>query len=142
MICFKNEKATIEYLAVEQAIFCSWEGEVMSEQFQQIVKLKLLHMQFFLPRYWMVDIRYMQAIPYEDQQWLLENWILAFRRLPIRKIAIVQSLDVYNGMVVEDFLRYSPENATCEVQLFEDVEASWAWIRDVSQSNFLMRTGT
>jgi hypothetical protein len=141
MICFNNEQATIEYRASEQTIFCSWEGEVPSEQFQQVMKLKLQHMQSFLPRNWMMDIRYMQAIGYDDQQWLLEYWLHEFLKLPIRKIAIIQSFDIYNSMVVEDFLRYSPVNARCEVQLFADFEASLAWIKDLSQNSFLMRVG-
>jgi hypothetical protein len=142
MICFRNEQATIEYRASEQAIFCSWQGEVPSAQFQQVMKLKLQHMKSFLPRNWMLDIRYMQAIGYEDQQWLLDNWIQEFLKLPIRKIAIIQSFDIYNSMVIEEFLRYSPGKGTCEVQLFADQEASLAWIKDLSHNSFLMRTGT
>lgn len=142
MICFKNKQATIEYRASEQAIFCSWQGKVSSEQFQQVMKLKLQHMQAFLPRNWMLDLRYMEAIGYEDQQWLLENWMQEFQKLPIRKIAIIQSFDIYNSMVIEDFLRYSPVTGSCEVQLFADQKTSLAWIKDLTHSSFLMGTGT
>jgi hypothetical protein len=136
MICFKDEKATIEYLVAEQAIYCSWEGEVPSQQFQEVMQLKLQHMQAFATRKWMLDIRYMQAISFDDQQWLLENWMREFLKLPILKIAIIQSFDEYNNMVVEDLLRYRPLNPGCEVQLFADPEASLAWLRDFSESSF------
>jgi hypothetical protein len=142
MICFQDEKATIEYLVADQAIFCAWYGDVPSEQFRQVMQLKLQHMQFFLALNWLLDIRYMQAISYDDQQWLLENWIHELLKLPIRKIAIIPSLDVYNNMVMEEFLRYKPEDPACEVQLFADREASLDWIREFAESSFPGKTGT
>jgi hypothetical protein len=141
MICFKDERATIEYLAADQAIYCSWQGEVPSEQFQHVMKLKLHHMQSLVAKNWMVDIRHMQAIGYNDQQWLLENWFHEFLLLPIRKVAIIQSFEVYNSMVIEGFLRYVPESTGCEVQLFADLEASLAWIRDATESSFPVKDG-
>jgi hypothetical protein len=142
MICFKDEKSTIEYLSAEQAIACSWEGEVLSDQFKQLMQLKLQFFQSFAACNWMLDIRYMQAIGLDDQQWLLENWMQDFLKLPIRKIAIIQSYDIYNVMVVEHFLRYISENSAFEVQLFADFESSLAWIRGLSESNFELRAGT
>lgn len=141
MICFQNERSTIQYLAAEQAIACSWEGEVLSEQFQQVMQLKLQYMQDYAIKNWMLDIRYMQAISLDDQQWLMENWLHELLKLPLLKIAIIQSYDVYNALVVEHFLRYVPENAGFEIQLFADFEASLAWIRGLSESNFEPKTG-
>jgi hypothetical protein len=143
MICYKDEKATIAYLEAEQAIACSWEGDVPSAQFQQVMQLKLQHLQAFSAKNWMMDIRHMKAIAFDDQQWLWDGgWIQSFLRLPIRKVAIIQSYDVYNAMVIEVFLRYVSEHGACEVQLFADFEASLAWIRDFSASSFELRTGT
>jgi hypothetical protein len=140
MICFKDDKAVIEYLVSEKAIYCSWEGEVPSEQFQKVMQLKLHLIRELSVTNWMLDIRYMQSIGYPDQQWLLEKWIPEFLKSSVHKIAIIQSFDVYNAMVVEDFLRYTPINTGCEIQFFADSDASLAWIRDLSESTFLMNT--
>lgn len=139
MICYQDEQATIEYLLEEQAIYCSWQGEVGAEQFQQVMKHKLMLMKSLSTASCLLDICHMQAINYDNQQWLLETWMPAISGLPVRKIAIIQSLDVYNGMVVEDLLRHSPENPGCEVQLFADYEACLAWIRDFSESDFQLQ---
>lgn len=137
MICFRDEKATIQYLPSEQAIFSSWQGEVISEQFQLVMKITLQHMQALLPKNWLLDLRYMQAISYHDQQWLVENWAQELVKLPIHKMAIIPSFDVYNGMVIEEFLRYSSRKVAIDVQFFADYEASLAWINDFSDIVFL-----
>lgn len=136
MICYQDEHAAIKYLMEEQAIYCSWQGEIGAETFQKVMKHQLLLLKTLSAGSFLLDIRHMEAMSYDNQQWLLDTWMPEFARLSVSKIAIIQSFDVYNGMVVEDLLRNSPQNPDCEVQLFADFEASLAWIRDFSESGF------
>ncbi|MGV3504974.1 MAG: hypothetical protein ACO1O1_14790 [Adhaeribacter sp.] len=100
------------------------------------MKHKLMLLKTLSATCCLLDIRHLQAISYDNQQWLLETWMPEFAGLQVHKIAIIQSLDVYNGMVVEDLLRNLPQSPACEVQLFADYEACLAWIRDFSESDF------
>lgn len=137
MICFETDFATIKYWANDRILYCSWTGEVNNRALRKIMVQALNSIQLYRPKYWILDIRYMQTIGFNDQQWLIEKWLCNFDKAPFQKVAIINPFDVYNEMVIESFLKAIPENLEKHIQYFPDIESSKAWMQEISEANLL-----
>jgi hypothetical protein len=87
------------------------------------------------PQRWLCDHSGMKIISPEDQAWIVDEWLPAWRpSLPgIRKLAVVRPQDVFGQLSVGNVTRRIAERCSAvELRWFEHRDAAGAWLKGIA----------
>lgn len=77
---------------------------------------------------WLADLRSMQVIAVEDQNWSNEDWFPRAIKGGIRKMAIVQPTSALTKMGVKNIMS-KVGDAEIETSYFDDMDEAKSWLR-------------
>jgi hypothetical protein len=88
------------------------------------------------PQRWLCDHSGMKIISPEDQAWIVDEWLPAWRppTMPsVRKLAMVRPVDVFGQLSVSNVTKRIAERcAAVELRWFEDRNAAGAWLKGIA----------
>jgi hypothetical protein len=127
---FENEHCTIYYDASVPAIHQLWRGFASGQLLREAHNATVQQVRAHKVRCILADTRQMRVISRADQQWITDNYFPRLVAAGGRRIAIVQSEDIFNQTSVQHILKNSIRNSSVLAEHFQTTEAAQAWLRE------------
>lgn len=124
----KDEHVTIEVSPAEQMVMVTWTGYAPSAAYRSILEEAQQQVRALKLTRWMADLRFMDAILMQDEQWTVKDW---FRRLAdsgLKRMAIITSSSYFNRMSVDRIMTASSPDLPFATAYFDDVDKAKAWL--------------
>ena len=77
---------------------------------------------------WLADLRKMQVVNQEDQQWSNDDWFPRAIKAGIRKMAIIVPMDIFGKMSVNRIMQ-NISDIGLSTQYFDSVEDAIEWLK-------------
>lgn len=129
MLHFDESFLKISYNAEADCVIMEWKSFATSEEFRQGLNegLKLIQQQ--QAANWLADLRKMEAIDPEDEQWSNEDWFPRALQAGIKRMAIVPSEDIFNSISVENIMNAIAGTGLVTHYFKEPLEAK-SWLKE------------
>jgi SpoIIAA-like len=124
----KDEYVTVGSEMDQSLITLTWTGFAPSPVFRSILEDALLNVRLHKLSFWLADLRGMNAILRQDEQWSSNDWFPRLANSGLRRMAILMSSDYFNQMSVERIMTNASPALPFEVRYFEDPEAARTWL--------------
>ncbi|MEJ8804360.1 STAS/SEC14 domain-containing protein [Pontibacter sp. H249] len=105
-----------------------WRGFLSSEEFRNN-GLRCLHLiqAEGLVR-WLADQRVMRAIRQQDLNWVVTELVPLMLASPLRRMAIVVSVDIFNNMAMEQLFKRAGNLGDLIIKEFDNEDAALQWL--------------
>lgn len=129
-VIFDKNHLTIYHKPELKQIHLKWKGFASSPQFREALELALSVVQEKGVENWLGDLKHMQMILPQDEEWTTQHWFPSIAATGLKKMAIVTSLDYLNNSSVKRMMNTPPPRWTFEVQYFVDAEKACQWLEE------------
>jgi len=127
-VLFDKSYLTISHKAEEKLIHLKWKGFTTSEQYREGLNFALEYVRENQIENWLGNLKMMEIILPADEEWTMKVWNPMITASPIRKMAIVTSLDYLNNAAVKRIVSPYTENSNFETRFFVDVSEARSWL--------------
>ncbi len=124
----KDEYITVESETERKLITLTWTGFAPSPIFRSILEDALMNVRLHKLSFWLADLRKMNAILRQDEQWSTSDWFPRLAASGLERMAILMSSDYFNQMSVERIMNNATPELPFAVSYFDDREAARAWL--------------
>lgn len=124
----KDEYVTVESETEQGLITLTWTGFAPSPVFRSILEDALLNVRLHKLSFWLADLRQMNAILRQDEQWSANDWFPRLANSGLKRMAILTSSDYFNQMSVERIMSHASPVLPFEVGYFDDLGAARGWL--------------
>lgn len=106
-----------------------WRGFLTSEQFREngLRCVKLCEEEKL--ECWLADQRTMRAIRQQDLQWAALELLPIMLATPLRRMAIIVSVDIFNNMAMEQLYKRAGSLGNLVIKEFEKEDEALAWLQ-------------
>lgn len=109
-------------------ITLKWRGYAPSPQFRSILEDALSNVRLHQLEAWLADLREMNAILRQDEQWCVNDWFPRLAKAGLKRMAILVSSDYFNQMSVDRIMDAATPEMPFAVANFDDPVAALAWL--------------
>jgi SpoIIAA-like len=109
-------------------IVLRWKGYAPSAEFRAILEDALANVRLHHVRGWLADLREMNAILRQDEQWAAGDWFPRAAKAGLERMALLTSADYFNQMSVDRIMEAAVPELPFPVAYFDDLEAAKAWL--------------
>jgi hypothetical protein len=127
MTQFNEHYLAITHDASVPCVIMQWKSFATSQEFRKGLNSGLHMVNTHKVGNWLADLRKMDVIDPEDEQWSNTDWFPRALQAGIRKMALIPSEDVFNNMAVENIM--SQVTSNLQVHYFKDLESAKAWLK-------------
>lgn len=124
----KDEYVTVTSEVELGMITLTWTGFAPSPVFRSILEDALLNVRLHNISFWLADLRLMNAILRQDEQWSTNDWFPRLAASGLKKMAILTSSDYFNQMSVDRIMSNAGPALPFEVAYFEDPSSARDWL--------------
>ncbi len=124
----KDEYVTVGSEVDLGLITLTWTGFAPSPIFRSILEDALMNVRLHRLSFWLADLRQMNAILRQDEQWSANDWFPRLANSGLRRMAILASNDYFNQMSVERIMNNATPELPFEVAYFQDQAAARDWL--------------
>lgn len=117
---------------VARLISLQWKGYAPSPQYRAILDDALLNVRLHGMRAWLADLRGMNAILRQDEQWTVNEWFPRLAQAGLERMAILTSTDYFNQMSVDRIMDAATPLMPFPIAYFDDPEAARIWLLSAS----------
>lgn len=128
MVLRKDALVLVRVYQVRRLISLQWTGYAPSTEFRSILELALLNVRRYGVRCWLADLRQMNAILRQDEQWSVADWFPRLAEAGLERMAIVASADYFNQTSVERIVDAASQGMPFPVTYHASVEAAERWL--------------
>ncbi|MDO7846674.1 hypothetical protein Q5H92_09925 [Hymenobacter sp. M29] len=111
----------------EPVLETQWLGFATGAEFRASVAQALELGREHHVRGWIADDRRLGAVRPRDLQWTHDEVLLAFDRMGLRRLALLESEDALNRLTIDSMYQRALETVSFELRRFTDIEAARAW---------------
>lgn len=111
-----------------QMITLQWTGYAPSPEFRSILELALFNVRRFGVRRWLADLRQMNAILRQDEQWSVADWFPRLAEAGLERMAILASADYFNQTSVERIVDAASLEMPFPVTYHATLEEAERWL--------------
>lgn len=122
--------ATVIYHKDLSMIQYIWRGHVSSSEYRKALDKILRIARKEKATYWLSDQTHATTLDLTDQHWTTDVWMPKIFKTQLRKLAILLPHDIYNNMVLEDFIQQAEGRCPFEIQFFSDAESAIEWFHE------------
>ncbi|MFP4092757.1 MAG: STAS/SEC14 domain-containing protein [Cyclobacteriaceae bacterium] len=133
MVHMDENYLKISYDADAACVIMQWKSFATSEEFRHGLNEGLKLIQQKKATNWMADMRKMEAIDPEDEQWSNENWFPRALQAGINRMALVPSEDIFNSISVENIMA-SVAGTSLITHYFQHPDEAKAWLKEAKLS--------
>ncbi len=124
----KDEYVTVSSEPECGLITLTWTGFAPSPVFRAILEDALMNVQLRHLKLWLADLRKMNAILRQDEQWSANDWFPRLAQTGLERMAILTSSDYFNQMSVDRIMNDAAPELPFAVSCFDDPEAARVWL--------------
>ena len=124
----KDEYVTVGCEPDLRLITLTWTGFAPSPVFRSILEDALLNVRLHNLHFWLADMRQMNAILRQDEQWSANDWFPRLAACGLQRMAILMSSDYFNQMSVERIMNNATPELPFAVSYFDDPEQAREWL--------------
>ncbi len=124
----KDEYVTVESETEQGLITLTWTGFAPSPVFRSILEDALMNVRLHHLSFWLADLRKMNAILRQDEQWSANDWFPRLAASGLKRMAILTSSDYFNQMSVERIMNNATPELPFSVSYFDDAGAARDWL--------------
>ncbi len=124
----KDEYVTVGSEVELGLITLTWTGFAPSQVFRSILEDALLNVRLHKLSFWLADLRQMNAILRQDEQWSTNDWFPRLMNSGLKRMAILTSTDYFNQMSVERIMNNAGPGLPFQVAYFDDPGSAKAWL--------------
>jgi hypothetical protein len=131
MVCFDSEYLHVELYENPNVLVTQWYGNCTSQQYREALLRFISHVKQYKVQYAIADRRLLSALPEEDIDWTLNDYLETFRQLPLKKFAVLSSFDEAAEDYTYRFFNDKRYPIPFEVQDFDDLTSAYDWLVSV-----------
>ena len=124
----KDDYVTVEAETEQGLITLTWTGFAPSPVFRSILEDALMNVRLHRLSFWLADLRKMNAILRQDEQWSANDWFPRLAQTGLERMAILTSSDYFNQMSVDRIMNDAAPELPFAVSCFDDPEAARVWL--------------
>lgn len=124
----KDEYVTVSSEPASELITLTWTGFAPSPVFRSILEDALMNVRLRQLKFWLADLRKMNAILRQDEQWSANDWFPRLALTGLERMAILTSSDYFNQMSVDRIMTNATPELPFAVSYFDDPEAARSWL--------------
>ncbi len=124
----KDEYVTVSSEPACGLITLTWTGFAPSPIFRSILEDALMNVRLRQLKFWLADLRKMNAILRQDEQWSANDWFPRMAQTGLERMAILTSSDYFNQMSVDRIMDNATPDLPFAVSYFDDPEAARSWL--------------
>jgi SpoIIAA-like len=129
VITTRHDQYVLVKVNVDQrSISLKWKGYAPSEQFRAILEDALSNVRLHRVVNWLADLRDMNAILRQDEQWTVNDWFPRLAKAGLERMAILMSSDYFNQMSVDRILDAAIPDMPFAISNFDDPDAAQSWL--------------
>jgi hypothetical protein len=125
----QDEYVTVRMDTAEKLISLKWTGYAPSREFRAILEDARMNVALHDAHRWLADLRGMNAILRQDEQWTVDEWFPLLARTGLKRMAILMSSDYFNQMSVDRIMQAATPEMPFAVAYFDDEDVARAWLR-------------
>lgn len=129
MVHLDESYLTITYDADTASVIMQWKSFATSEEFRHGLNQGLQLIKEKNASNWLADLRKMEAIDPEDEQWSNEDWFPRALQAGISRMAIVPSEDIFNSIAVENIMN-AVTGTDLVTHYFKTPEEAKGWLKE------------
>jgi hypothetical protein len=129
-VVFDNGYLTIYLHPDKKQIHLKWKGFATSAQFREGLRVALELVREKEVEYWLGDLKFMEVILPQDEEWATTIWFPAIAATGLKKMAIITSLDFLNNSAVKRMVTASAPHNTYETRYFVDAGEAASWLEE------------
>lgn len=111
-------------------IVLRWTGFAPSPDFRSILEMAQLNVRRHRIRRWLADLRQMNAILRQDEQWSIGDWFPRLASAGLERMAIVASADYFNQTSVDRIVGAAALEMPFPVTYHPDPVAAEQWLME------------
>lgn len=127
---FENEHCAIYFDESVPAIHQVWRGFASGELLREAHDATVQQVRAHKAHCLLADTRQMRVISRADQQWITDSYFPRVIAAGCRRIAIVQSEDIFNQTSVQHIMTDIIKNSLVIAEHFQTIEAAQIWLRE------------
>jgi hypothetical protein len=131
MAHYDEDHLTITYDPGLDGVEMDWHGFANGEAYREGLNEGLALANERGAENWLADLRDMESIPEDDQEWSNEEWFPRAIDSSLRNMAIVQPESVVANMSVDTIMEEVADGALTS-HYFDDVDDAKSWLRERS----------
>lgn len=124
----KDAFVTMQVSPGEQMIMLTWTGYAPSPVYRSILEEAQQHVRDEKLTRWLADLRFMDAILMQDEQWTVSDWFRRLATAGLKRMAIITSSSYFNRMSVDRIMTASSPDLPFATAYFDDVEKARTWL--------------
>ncbi|MBL7939589.1 MAG: hypothetical protein JNL43_09535 [Flavobacteriales bacterium] len=133
LVVRKDQYVTIQVSPGERMIMLQWTGYAPSPAFRAILDDAQQRVRSLGLTRWLADLRSMDAILKQDEQWTLSDWYPRMATSGLKRMAILTGSDYFNRMSVDRIITAASPAVPFITTFFDDVEKAKAWLLELDQ---------
>lgn len=118
----------VEYYPAYNVIVSQWYARCTSHEYRNALNRFLAYVTSMRIHYAIADRRLLPPLPVEDIRWTLTEYSDNFKKLPLKRFAIINSFDPTAGDQVQKFIHNKKSPLPFEVKVFEDLTSAYDWL--------------
>ena len=124
----QDDYVTMQAIPSERMITLTWTGYTPSAAYRSILDEALNNVKALELLRWLADLREMDAIMQQDEQWTTSDWFPRMAFTGLKRMAILTSADYFNRMSVDRIMTAATAEMPLAVAYFEDPEKARMWL--------------
>lgn len=128
------EKPYLQIHVAEQPglIRTVWFGFALSEEVREGMLEALRHVRENNVTRWLADYRQRRIITPEDQQWIADTFLPQLATAGLRRLAIVESENVFGRLSVTGPLSRASDHINWEIGYFDSPDEALRWLNEAA----------
>lgn len=128
MVLYEASHQHIELYTAHNVLVSQWYGGCSSAEYRESLKRFLHFIETLQVHYAITDRRLLPPLAEEDALWTSEVFLEHFRRLPLRRFAIIRSFSLSAGKQLHHFIHNKERPLPFEAKVFEDLTSAYDWL--------------
>ena len=125
---YNKEHLSIFYDNETRMVRLKWKAFANSTQLREGLDAGLEIVKQEKALLWLADLKQMQSISPEDEEWIIQKWFPKIVLTGLKKMATVTSLDYFNNASVNRIMKSSKPLITFETDYFVDSSDDIKWL--------------
>ncbi|WP_266206074.1 hypothetical protein [Pontibacter kalidii] len=115
----------------ESLLHITWLRPVSSAEYREGMRALKQLLLDQCTRLWLADSRLLSHVTFEDQQWILKEFIPLLLTSQLQKVARVVKADVFSYISFENMMSKAQEslNVHAQMEQFTTVDSALGWLR-------------
>ncbi|WP_439880532.1 hypothetical protein ACSX1A_15400 [Pontibacter sp. MBLB2868] len=128
MICFDSEYLHVELYETPNVLVTQWYGKCTSQQYREALLRFNSYVRLYDVHFAIADRRSLPALPQNDLEWTVNVFLPLFRKLPLKRFAVLNSFDEAAEQVLPNFLNNEDYPLPFEAKAFDDLTSAYDWL--------------